>query len=47
MNITYDKIAGALYIQLNDRKIVSTKDIFWWLNIDFDENGEIVGIELL
>jgi len=34
--IKYDRVADAIYIRLRDEKI-----------IDSDENGEVVGIEVL
>ena len=47
MRIEYDKEVDALYILLTDAKPVNTKDIEEGVTIDLDENGHIVGIEIL
>jgi uncharacterized protein YuzE len=47
MKIDYSKEADALYIKLRDAKIVDTEDIEEGITVDFDEQGHIVGIEIL
>ena len=47
MRIEYDKEVDALYILLRDAKPVDTRDIEEGVTIDLDENGHIVGIEIL
>ena len=47
MRIEYDKEVDALYILLRDAKPVDTKDVEEGVTIDLDENGHIVGIEIL
>lgn len=47
MKITYDKEAKAIYIQLRNREIVSTKVVVDGFHIDLDKNRKIVGVELL
>ena len=47
MKINYDPKADALYIKLSDKKIKESDESGKGLIIDYDENGEPVGIELL
>ena len=47
MRIEYDKEVDALYILLRDAKPVDTKDVEESVTIDVDENGHIIGIEIL
>ncbi len=47
MKIRYDKEADAMYIRLKDTEIASTKEIDKNTIIDLNDNGEIVGIEIL
>ena len=47
MKIEYDKEVDALYILLTDAKPVDTMDVEEGVTIDLDEQGHIVGIEVL
>jgi uncharacterized protein YuzE len=47
MNIQYDKIADAVYIQLKKGKIQSTVEISDIVLHDLDNKGNVLGIELL
>ena len=47
MIITYDQKADALYIQLRDVKPSHGVDFEEGVTIDVDEQGHIVGLELL
>ena len=47
MKVNYDKEVDALYILLRDAKPVDTRDVEEGVTIDMDENGHIVGIEIL
>jgi uncharacterized protein YuzE len=47
MKIEYDKEVDALYIRLQEKKVALTKEIEDGLNIDLDENGKLIGIEIL
>ncbi len=47
MKISYDPNADALYIKLTDKKILESDDLGKGLIVDYDEEGEPVGIELL
>jgi len=47
MKITFDKDADAVYIEFSSGEFVSNKKIDNETIIDFDEKGNILGIELL
>ncbi len=45
--ITYSDESDAVYIQLSDAKIVRTQVIDDARFVDYDANGDVVGVELL
>ena len=45
--IKYDKVVDAIYICLRDGKIVESDEIAPGVIVDFGENNEILGIEIL
>jgi uncharacterized protein YuzE len=47
MILTYDKEVDALYIQLRNVKPSHGVDIEEGVTVDLDDNGHIVGIEIL
>lgn len=47
IRVNYDRIADALYIKLRDDKIVDSDEIAPGVIVDFNDKGEIVGIEVL
>ena len=47
MKITYDPDADAMYIRLKNDKVDKTKKIDDNTNIDYNKNGNVIGIELL
>ena len=47
MKIEYSKDVDALYIKLRKAKIADSMDIEEGVTVDLDENGHIVGIEIL
>lgn len=47
MKIEYVKEEDALYIRLREAKIVDSKDIEEGVTVDLDENGHVVGFEIL
>lgn len=47
MKIEYSKDVDALYIKLREAKITDSKDIEEGVTVDIDENGHIVGLEIL
>lgn len=47
MRITYDKEADAMYIRLCEAKVSKTKEIDANTIVDYDEEGNAIGIEIL
>ena len=47
MNITFDPENDSLYIQLSDASFSSNKCLNDRFILDMDENGDVIGIEML
>ena len=47
MKIRYDPDADAMYIRLTDEEIDKTRKIDDNTILDYDKNGQLVGIEIL
>jgi len=47
MRMRYSQEADAIYIRLKENKIVNSDEISDGVIVDYDENGDIVGIEIL
>jgi len=47
MKIEYDREADALYIQLKGAYVHDNIDIEEGISVDIDENGHVIGIEIL
>jgi len=47
MNITYDKIADAVYMKVSQATVARTVKLDDTLLVDKDHNGNIVGLEIL
>lgn len=47
MKITYDKSADAMYIRLSDSDVITSTQNSPGVVIDFDSDGNIVGIEII
>lgn len=47
MKLHVDVIADALYLTLTDAKIVETGEVCPGVILDFDEHGDVIGIEVL
>ncbi|MEK7395313.1 MAG: DUF2283 domain-containing protein [Candidatus Poribacteria bacterium] len=47
MKIEYSPDADAIYIELKDVKIANSDEITDDVIVDYDENGNIAGIEIL
>jgi uncharacterized protein YuzE len=47
MKIEYDHYAKALYIRLQEKERSRTLEVNENLNIDLDEKGNLIGIEIL
>jgi len=47
MKLIVDQEADALYLRLDDSKIVESEEVQPGVVLDFSEAGEVVGIEIL
>jgi uncharacterized protein YuzE len=47
MKITYDKDVDALYIEISNKKTVESEEVEKDIVFDYDEDNNIVGIEVL
>ncbi len=47
MKVSYDPKHDVLYLKFSDAKIVDTVEVAEGILIDYGENGEIVGIEMI
>ena len=47
MKIEYDKEVDALYIRIQEKKVSETKEIAEGVNIDLDESGKLIGLEII
>ena len=47
MKVSYDPKHDVLYLKFSDAKIVDTVEVVEGILIDYGENGEIVGIEMI
>ena len=47
MNIEFDPVVDALYVRLSAHKVVESEQVQPGIVLDFDEEGKVVGIEVL
>lgn len=47
MKLSIDEIADALYLQLINKNVLESEEIVPGIVVDYDENGEIIGVEVL
>ena len=47
MKLHVDKEADALYLRLDDSKIIESEEVSPGVVLDFDERNQVVGIEML
>jgi uncharacterized protein YuzE len=47
MRFDYDPQVDALYIRLNEVKIIESEEVQPGIILDFDENGNVAGVEVL
>jgi uncharacterized protein YuzE len=47
MKLKVDQKADALYFRLDDSKILESEEVRPGVILDFAENGEVVGVEIL
>jgi len=45
--VKYDRVGDVLYIKLRDDKIVDSDEVAPGVIVDYNEKGDIVGIEVL
>ena len=47
MRVRMDQEADALYIRLDETPIVESEEVSPGIILDFDENGRVIGVEML
>ncbi|MBI5562562.1 MAG: DUF2283 domain-containing protein [Deltaproteobacteria bacterium] len=47
MKIEYDKEVDALYIRIQEKNVSHTREIEEGINLDLDEDGRIIGLEII
>ena len=47
MRLHVDKEADALYLRLDDSKIIESEEVSPGVVLDFDEHNQVVGMEML
>jgi uncharacterized protein YuzE len=47
MKIEYDQEVDALYIRVQEKHVARTQEVADGVNIDFDEEGKLIGLEIL
>lgn len=47
MKIAFDTLAKAVYIELEKRRVVRTREFAPEVFLDFDYKGRLIGVELL
>jgi len=47
MRLHVDQAADALYLRLDDSKIIESEEVSPGVVLDFDEHNQVVGIEML
>ena len=47
MRIEYDREVDALYLRLQEKYVARTIEIEEGLNLDLDDNGKLIGLEVL
>lgn len=46
MQLHYDKVTEAVYLQIHDRPIVESEEVHPGIVLDFDDQGTVVAIEV-
>ncbi len=47
MKLTVDHEADALYLRLDDSRIVDSEEVSPGVVLDYNENNQVVGVEIL
>ncbi len=45
--VRYDRVGDVLYIKLKDGKVVESDEVAPGIIVDYNDKGEVVGIEVL
>ncbi len=47
MKVHYDEKSDAIYIRLDDSKIIDSQEVEPGIILDYNENNQVVGVEIL
>jgi len=47
MKIEYDKEVDGLYIRIQEKHVARTREIEEGVNIDLDDEGKVIGLEII
>jgi uncharacterized protein YuzE len=47
MRVHFDRESGALYFRLDDSRIVASEEVKPGIVLDFNEQNQVVGVEIL
>ena len=47
MKLTVDKESDALYLRLDDSKIIESEEVSPGVVLDYNESNQVVGVEML
>lgn len=47
MKVHVDELADALYLRLDESKIMESEEVYPGIILDFNEHNQVVGIEVL
>ena len=47
MKLEYDREVDALYIRIQEKEVARTEELEEGLNLDFDDQGRLIGVEIL
>ena len=47
MKIEYDTEVDAIYIRIQEKEVAHTKEIEEGINLDLDNEGKIIGLEII
>jgi uncharacterized protein YuzE len=47
MKIEYDREVDALYIRIQEKYVARTEELEEGINLDIDEDGKIIGLEII
>jgi len=47
VKIEYDKEVDAIYIRIQEKTVARTREIEEGVNLDFDDQGKVIGLEII